>query len=76
VQHQGKGGIYPTALTSALDEVSDRHTPAMFHLLKEPPSTHYIGGLRAGLDTEAKEKSICLCHGSNPGLPVVRHYTD
>jgi hypothetical protein len=35
-----------------------------------PPGTHWIGGwvgLRAGLDTEARGKILCLCRGSNPG---------
>jgi hypothetical protein len=27
-------------------------------------------GLRAGLDTEARGKILCLCRGSNPGRPV------
>jgi hypothetical protein len=26
--------------------------------------------LRAGLDTEARRKILCLCRGSNPGRPV------
>jgi hypothetical protein len=35
--------------------------------------THWIEGwvgLRAGLDTEAKEKILCICRGSNLGRPV------
>jgi hypothetical protein len=47
------------------------------------PDTHCTGGwvdLRAGLDTEVKEKILCPCRGSNLDLPVVqpvsRHYTD
>jgi len=34
-------------------------------------------GLRAGLDTKAREKLFRLCRGSNP-VPqsVVRHYTE
>jgi hypothetical protein len=37
-------------------------------------------GLRAGLDTKARGKILCLCRGLNPDRPVVqsvvRHYTD
>jgi hypothetical protein len=47
------------------------------------PNTHCTGGwvgLRAGLYTEARGKSLCLCWESKRGLPVVqsvvRHYTD
>jgi hypothetical protein len=35
--------------------------------------THLTGGWvgpRAGLDTEARRKILCLCRGSNPGHPV------
>jgi hypothetical protein len=38
------------------------------------PGTHCTGGwvgLRAGLDTEAREKILCLCRGSNNGRPVL-----
>jgi hypothetical protein len=34
------------------------------------PGSHRIGGwvvLRAGLETEAREKIFCLCRKSNPG---------
>jgi hypothetical protein len=37
------------------------------------PGTHWIGGwvsFRDGLDTEAREKILCLCRGSNPSCPV------
>jgi hypothetical protein len=47
------------------------------------PGTHCTGGwvgLRAGLDTEARGRILCLCRGSNPDRPVVqpvaRHCTD
>jgi hypothetical protein len=47
------------------------------------PGTHCAGGWvdpRAGLDTEARGKILCLCRGSNLDRPVVqpvaRHYTD
>jgi hypothetical protein len=47
------------------------------------PGTHCTGGWvgpRAGLNTEATGKIICLCRGSNLDRPVVqtvaRHYTD
>jgi hypothetical protein len=46
------------------------------------PGTHCTGdwvGPRAGLDTEATGKMLCLCRGSNLNRPVVqsvaRHYT-
>jgi hypothetical protein len=46
------------------------------------PGTHCTGGWvgpRAGLDTEARGKILCLCRGSNLDRPVVepvaRHYT-
>jgi hypothetical protein len=57
--------------TSALERVSgQRHAPA----------TGGCVGLRAGLDTEATGKILCLCRGSNLDRPVVqsvaRHYTD
>jgi hypothetical protein len=46
------------------------------------PGTHCTGGWvgpGAGLDTEAREKILCPCRGSNPDRPVVqpvvRHYT-
>jgi hypothetical protein len=37
---------------------------------EKDPGTLWAGGwvgLRAGLDTEARRKIICLCRGSNPG---------
>jgi hypothetical protein len=47
------------------------------------PGTHCTGGWvgpRAGLDTEATGKILCLCRGSNLDRPVVqpvaRHYTE
>jgi hypothetical protein len=47
------------------------------------PGTHCTGGLvgpRAGLDTEARGKILCLCRGSNlvrsVVQPVARYYTD
>jgi hypothetical protein len=56
-----------------------RHAPAAIYT----PGTHCTGGwvgLRAGLDTEARGKILCLCRGSNLERPVVqfvvRHYTD
>jgi hypothetical protein len=38
------------------------------------PGTHCIGGWvgpRAGLDTAARGKTLCLCRGSNPGRLVL-----
>jgi hypothetical protein len=41
------------------------------------PGTHWLGGLRAGLDTWAKGKIFCLCWGLKPGRPVSSQtYTD
>jgi hypothetical protein len=44
------------------------------------PGTHCTGGwvgFRAGLDTEARGKILCLCRGSNLDRPALaRHYTD
>jgi hypothetical protein len=59
------------------------HAPAALCPGERTPVTHCTGGwvgLRAGLDTEARGKILCLCRGSNPDCPVVqsvvRHYTD
>jgi hypothetical protein len=70
--------------TSALDGViGQRHAPAALCSGERTPGTHCTGGwvgLRAGLDTEARGKIICLCRGSNLYCPVVlyvvRQYTD
>jgi hypothetical protein len=50
---------------------------------KEPPGNHWTRswvGPRAGLDTEARGKILCLCRALNLDRPVVqpvaRHYTD
>jgi hypothetical protein len=62
--------------TSALDKVSgQRHAPAALYPreMTPPPRTNFIGGwvrLRAGLDTEAAGKILCLFRESNPGHPV------
>jgi hypothetical protein len=70
--------------TSALDGVSgQRHTPAaLYPRGKGPPGTHCREGCvgpRAGLDTEARGKILCLYRRSNLDRPVVqpvgRHYT-
>jgi hypothetical protein len=53
---------------SPLKEVVQRIFIALSYLLD-----CWIGGwlgLRAGLVTEAREKVLCLCRGSNPGGPV------
>jgi hypothetical protein len=53
-------------LTSALD-------PAALYSWERTSSTNWIGGwvgLKAGLDTEARVKILCLCRGSNSGRPV------
>jgi hypothetical protein len=61
-------------LTLALDGVSgQRHTSAALCLRARTPGTHCTGvcvGPRAGLDTEAREKILCVCRESNPGYPV------
>jgi hypothetical protein len=71
-------------LTSAQMGVSgQRHASAALCPGERTPSNHCTGGWvgpRAGLDTEARGKILCLCRGSNPDLPVVqsvvKHYTD
>jgi hypothetical protein len=62
--------------------VSVTHLPR-FTPGERVPYTHWTGGwvgFRAGLDTEARGKNLCLCRGSNTGRPavqsVVSHYTD
>jgi hypothetical protein len=72
-------------LTSALDGgwvVSVTPRPC-FSPGERTPSTHCTGGwvgTRAGLDTEARGKVLCLCWVSSPVRPVVqpvaRHHTD
>jgi hypothetical protein len=61
-------------LTSAPDGVSSQiHTPTGFSPRETTPGTHWLGGwldLRAGLDTEARGKILCLCQGLNPGRSV------
>jgi hypothetical protein len=56
-------------------EVNDqRHAPAALYPRGiDPPGTHWTGGWvdpRAGLDSEARRKILCLCRGSNPGRSV------
>jgi hypothetical protein len=72
-------------LTSALDggEWSASHAGCALHPGKGTPGTHWIGGwvsLRAGPDTEATGKVLCLCQRWNLSHLVVqslvRHYTD
>jgi hypothetical protein len=57
-----------------LDGVSgQRHALAALYPRENIPGTHWIGdwvGFRAGLNTEARGKSICPCWGSNRGRPV------
>jgi hypothetical protein len=57
-------------------EVSgQRHALAALYHQEWALGTQWIGswaGLRAGLDTEARGKILCLCHVQS----VVRHYTD
>jgi hypothetical protein len=61
-------------LTSALDG-DDWSVSCPGHALPpgKDPSTHWIRGwvgVRAGLNTEARGKILCLCQGSNPSPPV------
>jgi hypothetical protein len=55
-------------------EVSGQvHAPAALYFQESTPGTHWVGGwvgLRAGLDTEARGKILCVCRGSNSGRPV------
>jgi hypothetical protein len=51
----------------------ERHFPAALYPQERTPGTHWTGGWvgpRAGLDTEASGKTICLCRRSNPGRPI------
>jgi hypothetical protein len=54
--------------------------PAALYPRERTPSIDWIGscvGLRAGLDTEATGKILCLCRDRTPAVCcVVRHYTD
>jgi hypothetical protein len=58
---------------------AQRHTPAALYPVKYP-GTHRTGGsvgLRAGLDTEATEKSFVSAEDRTPIVQsVVRHFTD
>jgi hypothetical protein len=61
--------------------VSDqRHAPAALYTQEWTPGTHWIGGcvgLRAGLDTEGREKTFASAGNRTPVVQsVVRHYTD
>jgi hypothetical protein len=50
-----------------------RHALAAFCPREATPCTQWTVfwmGLRAGLDTEARGKILCLCQGSNPSRPV------
>jgi hypothetical protein len=60
-----------------------RHAPAAIYPWERTPGTHCTGdwvGPRPDLDTEAREKILCLCRESNLDRPVVqsvaRHCTD
>jgi hypothetical protein len=61
-------------LTSALHGVSGQRQPLpRFALGERTSGSHCKGGwvgLRAGLDTEARGKILCLCPGSTSGSPV------
>jgi hypothetical protein len=49
------------------------HALAALYRRERTLGTHWIAGwlgFRAGLDTEARGKTLCLCQGSSPGHPV------
>jgi hypothetical protein len=80
----GEGYSFYSFLTSVLDggEWSVSRPRPRFTPGERTPGTHCTGGWvgpRAGLDTEAIEKFLCLSRGSNPDLsvaqPIVRHCT-
>jgi hypothetical protein len=64
-------------LTSALDGVSgQRHAPAALYPRERTPGIHQRGGwvgLRAGLNTEARGKTLLPLPGLYPGRPVCSH---
>jgi hypothetical protein len=52
-----------------------RHAPAALYLWEKTPGTHWIEGwmgLRSDLDSEAREKILCISRGSNPVVQSVR----
>jgi hypothetical protein len=62
--------------TLALEGSGQHHALTALYSWERTPGTHCIGhwvGLRVGLDTEAREKILFLCQGSNPGRPVSSH---
>jgi hypothetical protein len=68
-------------LTWILDGVSgQRHAPASLYPRELTPGTNCTGGwvgLRARLDTEARETILCFSRDRTPVVKsVVRHYTD
>jgi hypothetical protein len=73
-RHGGKVYSSYSLLTSALDWGEwSASGPAATYPRERTPGTHLIEGwvdLRAGLDTEARWKILCLCRGSSPGHPV------
>jgi hypothetical protein len=69
------------SLTSALDGVISVMPRPCFTPGKRTPGTHWIGdwvGLRAGQDTEAREKTLFASAGDRIPvfLSIVRHYSD
>jgi hypothetical protein len=82
----GRGCIAPirSLCQHKVDVSGQRHAPAAPHPRERIPHTHWRGGSwvgpRAGVDTEARGKILCLCWRSNPDSPVthsiVRHYSD
>jgi hypothetical protein len=77
----GRGDSSYSFLTSELDGVSgQRHALAALYPRERTPGTHWIGGwvgLRAGVFTEAIEKSLASVRDRTLVVQsVVRHYTD
>jgi hypothetical protein len=71
----GRGGIAPihSQPRHKMGVSGQHHAPAALYPQGIGPSTHWTGGWvgpRAGLDTEARRKILCLCRGSNPSHPV------
>jgi hypothetical protein len=60
---------------SLFNSTGQVHASAVLYPREKTPGTHWIGGwvgIRAGLNTEARGKILCLCQGSNLGCPVCK----
>jgi hypothetical protein len=72
---KGTGSIAPTQSwpQQYMAVGGQRHAHAALYPGERTTGTHCTGGwlgLKAGLDTEATEKILCLCRGLKPGRPV------